>query len=1520
MKANFYLLIFFFFALISNGQDFNWLEDFDDIDEINSCNAQLSINNNNNNLSNHSKTLVICPDESNPESDATEIQFLNWSLNTSFVSFTIYDGDDSTAPILYNFTDNTILPDFYITSSLENSSGCLTIQIETDPIPNIINIGFDMTISCRDECADFDVSFSYDGIGLCDQESENIFEAGTDFTVFSNVTQLTGTTVDDLTYEWYIDDELQDSETTFVTANINEVGSYNGELRLISNFGFCESIHEFEFTIGGDLINTSDADEDFTLEELISDVLISGNCANVNNIELLNGLSFHTNEHSIGYFEAGCSDFPFTEGIVLGSGSISNVTDGNQNGSNPPFGSIWQGDPDLDSFGQSASGNSNATSNDATAVEFFFSSFEEEIEFNYIFGSYEYPGIFVCNFADIFAFIISGPYDEDGNLISDTFPEGTPGVFQDEYLYNHDGNPNNDLLSIDLGGLNIATFEDENGNLVPTTISNIHDFSDINGDSCFEGSLGEFYFPELYNSNEFNYHTLNGETVPLTASAEVIPCERYKLKIVVADWQDSFFNSFVFLEGGSFELGANLGDDVLFSDQDPAFEGDVVTLSPFQNELDDNCDLNIEWYKDGELLEGFTETTLDVTETGTYEIFIDAGDSNLSGCNDNDSVFVEFIPVPNPDNIENLTNIFICDPETPTVSFDFTVNEIIATQNQNPNNFNVSFHLSETEAVNNLNPIEDISDYQVNASELINENVEIWIRVEEALTGNAQTSTTANFEIGIIEIDLEEVDLPVIALCSEDDTAVVAEFNLTDNEELISTIIGTTTVNYSYYTSLADATNASNSISDPETYTSNETSETLFIRVESGFDNDCFDITSFDLGVFENPTPTSVQDLEACVENDEAFIDLTQNNETSIGLPNPSIVELGYYLTQAEAENQVDAIEEIENFLIPQGIEELEVFVRIENNEENGNCTVIESFLVSTVSIDTNEIENLEECELNEVEVSFNLNLVLNGLFTDEDNAINYSTSFYTSLNDANNEVNQIDNLDNYSSVGEETIYLKITDDASTNACSKILDFELIIVPKPIIDFEAVNPSACSEDGFFSNFDFSTLGEIMSIESDSDYSFSYHLSESDASNNVNAISFPFENTNAFNQTIYVRVFDNTTGCLEFGSFEIDVNTTLNIENPANLEACANNEEIYEYDLTTIENEVLGGISASEFSFSYYLTQEDLDNQVNQITTPTNFETNEINQQIFFEVTNVSGECNSNGDFFLIEKEFPTVNLDLPIISNCGEGGFAVFNFENLIPLINIEENVDLEISFHATQTDAQENINPIIGDYINEEPTEQMVFVRIELLETECTSITNFTIQVSDDFEVSTPNPLIGCDPVGFTEFDLTEVEPELFTGLNSENYQVNYFTSEQDAVNSENPIETPEAFVNTVENGQTVFFRVDALEGECFTTGNFDLIFDPESEECEDFSVEEFLSALYVYPNPVKNIVNIDNQNLNQIELLEIVDMNGKKIMKQKNLSNFTQIDLGMLSSGLYFLQIQTKDGINTSLKLIKE
>lgn len=83
--------------------------------------------------------------------------------------------------------------------------------------------------------------------------------------------------------------------------------------------------------------------------------------------------------------------------------------------------------------------------------------------------------------------------------------------------------------------------------------------------------------------------------------------------------------------------------------------------------------------------------------------------------------------------------------------------------------------------------------------------------------------------------------------------------------------------------------------------------------------------------------------------------------------------------------------------------------------------------------------------------------------------------------------------------------------------------------------------------------------------------------------------------------------------------------------------------------------------------------------------------------------------------------------------------------------------------------------------------------------------------------------------------------------------------------------------------------------------------------------SVEDFnQSGLSLYPNPVLDVITLQNTNNLTIKKFSVVDMNGR-VLQTNTLSNDNSINLSALSKGIYFIQLDTEKGI-LSKKIIKE
>jgi hypothetical protein len=263
----------------------------------------------------------------------------------------------------------------------------------------------------------------------------------------------------------------------------------------------------------------------------------------IDNVLIGNGVitsnhSYIGDSSQIGYFTDSLGLIGMSEGFVLSTGGVDSI--GNIGGDTLWWDYIWDstftiiidstpfvenyflstgfmgnGDPDLLTIANSVPGLIGQTftvssTGDAAILEFDFIPSADTVKFNYVFASDEYLTFVNTSFNDVFAFLISGP--------GITGPYAAPIAFPG-------------------GAMNIAVIPNSNP-VLPITISTVND---------------------ALNSQYYNHDTLgtasafNGYTDVFTASAVVIPCNVYHIKLAIADGTDNSYDSGVFFEAGSFD-------------------------------------------------------------------------------------------------------------------------------------------------------------------------------------------------------------------------------------------------------------------------------------------------------------------------------------------------------------------------------------------------------------------------------------------------------------------------------------------------------------------------------------------------------------------------------------------------------------------------------------------------------------------------------------------------------------------------------------------------------------------------------------------------------------------------------------------------------------------------------------------------------------------------------------------------------------------------------------------------------
>ncbi|WP_261975670.1 choice-of-anchor L domain-containing protein [Olleya sp. ITB9] len=1118
--------------------------------------------------------MTICPD--GPD-QFVQLQFTLFSTQLSTDVMTIYDGDDVTANIIGVFSGGGAANNpGTIAASSTSPSGCLTIEFVSDA--SINTLGWAANVSCLQSCQDITPTIDStnpvaDGTG--------VIQIALGGTVSFDGSAVFGDDDIGAIYSWNFGDGTTATGQS-VSHDYNNTGTYTVTFTAsdINPTGCSESV-----TVEVEVLSPYiDVDQTtYTVDELVEDVLINSPCATVSSIGSSTGINFGQ-ENGIGYFTAIPGAFAFESGIVLNSGDAMEA-EGPETGIQSSGG--WAGDADLET---AIPGLNLGDTNDATYIEFNFAPIANSISFDFLFASEEYGG-FQCSYTDAFAFLLTDL--TTGNVTNLAIVPGTTDV------------------------VSVFTVRDNAYNA-----------------SCASANPG--YFDSYYGAG--GEPTINspidfrGYTRPMTAFANVIPNNNYKIKLVIADDGDSAYNAAVFLDAGSFDLGGDLGEDVTIAQGTAICSGGVIPL-----------DTNVPsathvWYLDGNIIAGETGSTLDATEDGVYSV-----DVVFSGtCQTSDSVVVEFIPGA---IIQNTIDINVCDNPTGDEVFDLTLNDVEVIGTQDPTEVNVSYYTLLTDAENGVNEIVDASNYI--GSGTYPET--IYVRIDD--TASQTCFDTDSFNLDVIITGINPVmDMEVCDDASNDG------FELFDLESQTLSILGTqsaTDFDVTYHTSFTDADSNTNALTSPY---NGSNGEFIFVRVENILDSTCYAVSQDPNGEFTlvvNAVAEATQPMDMIVCDDlsedgfEVF-DLTSQELTILGVQDPNDYTVSFYENMADLSSEMNPITNptaYQNTVVSQQT----IYVRV---NENANPTCFGS---TTFDLIVNPLPTavtptaLSVCDdgtpdgLTSIDLSIKNNEISGGNPA-------YSVTYYLTQSDADLEVNPLpipyDNVSN-----PQIIFVRVEDVNTTCYTTTTLQLEVEQAPVtfPPSDLTFCDPDS---DGF---------GVFTLTDADAEITagapgltVTYHETSSDAQLNVNPLTSPYNNIVENTQFIYVRVESTTisTACASYETLTLIVYPTPQITDPSPLEVCDNDTDgIAVFDLELNNAEILNqldsdtsnDLATADYTITFYETLANAEVPQNAIATPNAYvNTTPDLQTIWVRVDDNANGCSTITTMDLVVNPLPVL--------------------------------------------------------------------------------------------------------------------------------------------------------------------------------------------------------------------------------------------------------------------------------------
>ncbi len=517
------------------------------------------------------------------------------------------------------------------------------------------------------------------------------------------------------------------------------------------------------------------------IPELIRAELMQNGCSNESNFKF-------SSHQGIGKFTSTNPNFPISSGIILRNG-IAKHTEGTYSGNNESSKLNNATDSDL----QVISDNNGqiVPVTDVSFVEFDFTPLSSNFSFDFLFASNEY-GEFQCGFSDVFAFILT---------------DLTTGT-----------------------STNLAVVP---GTATPVSVKNIRD-QQYNS-SCLSANANLF---DRYNVTNPTQSALNmrGETKVLTASSTVIPNRTYRIKLAIGDYNDSNYDSAVFIKGGSFMTTMDLGPDRIIC------QGEKIVL---QSDLAGNY--TYMWTLNGAVIPNENSSTLTVDKAGTYGVT-----ATLSGCVVKDEVVIKDLIIKSP---QNLT---ACYNTTGSYQYDLTQNNL-ASLGIDPSKYGI-YYFDSSASANANGPA--IPENQLK-SYVSSGNQTIYIKVVPVDDKTSFCNNLISFNL-LATNPINVVKPPDINVC--ENTFRNASADLTVQETIILNGLNSSEYKIRYYTSEIDANNARNNIADPKVFTTSlaQSPKTIWVRIENISNSVCYTTVNFNVIINPLPEVDKIPNVIAC--------------------------------------------------------------------------------------------------------------------------------------------------------------------------------------------------------------------------------------------------------------------------------------------------------------------------------------------------------------------------------------------------------------------------------------------------------------------------------------------------------------------------------------------------------------------------------------------------------------------------------------------------------------------------------
>lgn len=627
----------------------------------------------------------------------------------------------------------------------------------------------------------------------------------------------------------------------------------------------------------------------------------------------------------------------------------------------------------------------------------------------------------------------------------------------------------------------------------------------------------------------------------------------------------------------------------------------------------------------------------------------------------------------------------------------------------------------------------------------------------------------------------------------------------------------------------------------------------VYARAITNDVNKCLSYSKIEIQVKIIPLLSQNITLSTCddiTKDGKETFDLTSKTNE---ITSKTDVTFRYFLTQHDMINQVNEIANPDRFINTQGYAQ-SIYVRLSADNFCDNWAIIH--LKVSPYIDVKDADPIAPfCDYTHLNKQYALDLTAQLTSMKEnvnDDLFNQlNITYYTSALDAQNKTNPIISPTNYiSPIGENTIFVRFENSESLCYQIRTISFKRWANPK----LNHLEKNICDAD-FDSEFVEVLENYISEIIPDTDtHTVAFFKNLEDAKRLTNAVTSPYrfsfsdliEQNEQQIMPLIVRVTDQK-GCVSYTPLTFIVPKKIDLlTNSTSITLCddANDDGVQTFDLTSQESKLT---TASGATFRYFLTQTDMKNNVNEIVNPTHFtNTMAYNQTIYIRISQTN-RCDNNAQILLrVNPYIKLTNTVLPYICKYTSDGENTFlNLKDALPNVLSETKTeiknDLKLSFHTSQTDAENAQNPIHEpEKVSVQVGKHTFWVRGEHTKSNCYNIVKIDAERLE-YPLAKNHTAEICFNYTLNAYTTDLNQFKAILAENTDNhFKVDFYHNEEDARKDRNKISNSNSFSLT-SNEQVLYTRVTNAEN-CVDFSQITLKALPklyfsleEKETCED-------------------------------------------------------------------------------------